>query len=286
MKLSNFISDVGRIVAYYPKLKLITGSTTATILLSQFIYWQDKTNDGWIWKDGSEIEEETGLTMNEQRTAKRLLSMLGLLEIEIKKLDHTSRYKVNLEKLNQMWEDKNGKKPVKKEVPAVPEIVPELTPEIILEGAKKIVPEVVEESPLPASVPMREGRKLDLVDATLFFAQTPAMRKIKEIDAIREKIHLNLHINPDNKDWEAFIEHAWKRETKNKEPFDKFIEWAIESGFNPIYWTPKKMITKYPQAYINTHEVREDKFLAALPDVNAEDEAVSMPRELKLKKDY
>ena len=73
MKLSQFLTDVGRPVAYHPKLKKITGSTTATILLCQFIYWRGKESnkDGWLYKDSDEIEEETGLTYNEQKTARK-----------------------------------------------------------------------------------------------------------------------------------------------------------------------------------------------------------------------
>jgi hypothetical protein len=111
MKLSDYISDIGRVVAYYPNLKKITGSTTATVLLCQFIYWSDKAekNNGWVEKNAAQIEEETGLTRNEQRTAKRELQEKGLLEMHRQRLRHNSRYKINKEKINELWDAQNGK---------------------------------------------------------------------------------------------------------------------------------------------------------------------------------
>ena len=111
MQLSNYILDLGRAVAYYPGLKLITGSTTATIMLCQFLYWTDKSKyNGWVWKTSGEIEEETGLTYNEQRTARRILVEKSLLEEEFKRLDHTTRFRINVAELNSQWEKATGKK--------------------------------------------------------------------------------------------------------------------------------------------------------------------------------
>ena len=110
MKLTDYIIDIGRPIAYYPNLKKITGSTTASILLCQLLYWTSRTNDGWIWKDSFDLEEETGLTPNEQRTAKRILIEKNLVKAEYKRLDHQYRYKVNQDVLNEMWEKHGGKK--------------------------------------------------------------------------------------------------------------------------------------------------------------------------------
>jgi len=261
MKLSNFIKDVGRIVAYYPGLKKITGSTTATILLSQFLYWTDKTGDGWIWKSADEIEEETGLTYNEQKTARRELVYLGLIQQERKRLDHSTKYKVNIETMNRLWEEHGGKK--------VEKIVEEEEPAPV-------------ETPIPAPPTPKLEKKGDLMDGILFYAGLEGEAKIKKMDEIRAKIHLNLHVNPDNKKWQDFIEYAYKRQEKFNEPFDKFIAWAIEAGFSPIYWTPEKMITMYPQAYVEDKKARED-FVGKLPEAK-EEEYVEVPREMRTKR--
>ena len=113
MKLTDFLQDVGRPVAYFPELKRITGSTTATILLCQFIYWRGKEadQDGWLYKTSEEIEDETGLTYNEQKTARKALTEAGLLQEHYARLDHQLRFKIDLDKINESWgnaEPKNG----------------------------------------------------------------------------------------------------------------------------------------------------------------------------------
>lgn len=105
MKLTEFLQDVGRPIAYFPKLKRLTGSTTATILLCQFIYWigKEADKDGWLYKTSEEIEEETGLTYNEQKTARKALVEAGLLEEYYARLEHQLRFRVCLDKINEKW---------------------------------------------------------------------------------------------------------------------------------------------------------------------------------------
>ena len=105
MKLTDFLSDVGRPIAYYPSLRKITGSTTATILLCQFIYWRGKESDpnGWLYKTSDEIEEETGLSYNEQKTARANLVSAELIEEYYARLDHQMKFRVNLDMINLLW---------------------------------------------------------------------------------------------------------------------------------------------------------------------------------------
>ena len=105
MKLTDFLSDVGRPVAYYPDLKRITGSTTATILLCQFLYWRgkEKDPDGWLYKTSDEIEEETGLTYEEQKTARKKLKKAGLIKEHYARLDHQMKFLVDLNAINEQW---------------------------------------------------------------------------------------------------------------------------------------------------------------------------------------
>lgn len=105
MKLTDFLENVGRPVAYYPDLRLITGSTTATILLCQFIYWRGKESDpdGWLYKSIEDIEEETGLSKNEQKTARNKLKTAKLLEEYYARLDHQLWFRVDLDRINELW---------------------------------------------------------------------------------------------------------------------------------------------------------------------------------------
>ena len=105
MKLTDFLSDVGKPIAYYPGLKKITGSTTATILLCQFFYWRGKESDpdGWLYKTSDEIEEETGLTYDEQKTARNKLVENELIEEHYARLDHQMKFRINLDVVNTKW---------------------------------------------------------------------------------------------------------------------------------------------------------------------------------------
>jgi hypothetical protein len=105
MKLSDYLLGVGRPVAYYPKLRRITGSTNATIFLCQFIYWtgKEEKGDGWIYKTSAEIEEETGLSYKEQANAREKLRSAGLLLEKNARLEHQMYFKIDLDALNGRW---------------------------------------------------------------------------------------------------------------------------------------------------------------------------------------
>jgi len=105
MKLTDFIQDAGRPVAFYPSLRRITGSTTATLFLCQLIYWKGKEADadGWIYKTSEEMEAETGLSYNEQKTARANLKDAGLIEEHYARLDHKLKFRLNFDTINEKW---------------------------------------------------------------------------------------------------------------------------------------------------------------------------------------
>ena len=78
------ILGAGRIVAHRVDLALAVGSTTAGLLLSQFWFWSNtptaKERDGWFWMTADEISEQTGLSREEQMTARKRLVKLNVLE--------------------------------------------------------------------------------------------------------------------------------------------------------------------------------------------------------------
>lgn len=261
MKLTNYILDLGRTVAYYPGLKNITGSTTASIFLCQMLYWSGKSRDGWIWKTSDEIEEETGLTYNEQKTAKKILKDLNLVSIEFKRLDHTTRYRINEEQLNLMWEELSGRKGKKAEVKEEPKKEEETSEQLPLIPEEKL--------------PKKEEKESSL-------ARQKAIHKGK----IRKKIETTLHIIANNNRWKRFIDFVYLRETKHDENVELFLKWALENGFNAIYWTPEKMQTMYPQAYIK-RAIQQSKEIDinTVPEIKEEEEFAPMPKGLGKKKE-
>jgi hypothetical protein len=278
MKLTNYIVDLGRAVAYYPGLKKITGSTTASILLCQFLYWSDKTDDGWIWKDSDEIEEETGLTYYEQKTAKRVLSELNLVEGEFKPLDHTSRFRVNQDELNNKWEELGGEKlkpiPQKGKRPLTAE---EIENEEFFKNNYKEKEYALTEKP---------SKKGDLVDGFIdTFLNSSGLEKMQIENKIKETMEKRFHINVDSKKWREFIQFVYVRQEKFGEKIDRFIDWSLSNGFDPKYWTPEKMRTLYPQAFVedNTYKIIEN-WVEKVPKPK-EEVYTPMPKDIGRKRD-
>jgi len=289
VKLSNYIVDLGRVVAYYPNLKKITDSTTSSILLCQLLYWCDKTKDQWIWKTSDDIEEETGLTYNEQRTARKNLVDLGIIDEKYARLDHIYKFRVNQEVLNKKWEEYTGKK---SEVVTQKETKKLTKKEHVYKKDEPVKAELRKE-PIDIDVTKTVDtartsavkKKGDIVDGMLAFGESPVAKKIRIVTAIKEKIETRLHINTDNQKWQRFIEFVYTRQEKHTEPVDKFLDWAISQGFDPIYWTPEKMKTVYPQAFIEKSNGKPRKdFVEKLPERQTEN-YVPMPTEIGRKRD-
>lgn len=263
MKLSNAIIDLGRPVAYYPALRKITGSTNATIFLCQLLYWStDKRAkaDGSVYKTATEIEEETGLTYNEQKTARLSLLERELISEERMRLDHTTRYRVNQTVLNDMWEGIGGSvaRLRKEENEAVEENLASEDDTEIKAEADKVIEELQREKNArltgvprkPIKHPGKIGDQIDLIVKT---SKSGAVKAILEKDAIKSALTTRLHINVDGRKWEDFINFLYNQE-KEGNSTSRFIDWALVNGFNAVYWSPEKMRTLFPQAFITQEE--------------------------------
>ena len=103
MKLAQFLSGLGRPVAYYAELARFVGSVGAAIFLQQLFYWRDRATHEYIYKTSANIEEETGLSYKEQKTARRKLVALGILQEKHARLQHEMHWTINEEALNEAW---------------------------------------------------------------------------------------------------------------------------------------------------------------------------------------
>ncbi|HLM58691.1 MAG TPA: hypothetical protein VK422_21485 [Pyrinomonadaceae bacterium] len=107
MRLSDFLDDVGRPVAYYPSLALCLGSVNATILLCQLFYWEGKQDDqveGWIYKTQKEICEETGLSRRESDTARKVLRDKSIITDKLRGVPPKIHFLLHREALNDLWD--------------------------------------------------------------------------------------------------------------------------------------------------------------------------------------
>ncbi|WKT00506.1 DNA replication protein [Gallibacterium salpingitidis] len=103
MSLVMLLRETGRAIAYRPKLAKLFGGATAEIFFEQIFYWQDKANsDLGVYKTQAELEDETGLSRNEQETARKKLRNIGVLIETHKRLEHRIYYKIDEEKLEEL----------------------------------------------------------------------------------------------------------------------------------------------------------------------------------------
>ena len=98
MRASDFLRYTGRPIAYHPRLAKPLGSVNAAILFGQLVYWHDKTNSPLgVYKTALEIEEETGLSVKEQETARKKLKERGILIETLKRLEHRLFFKIDFD---------------------------------------------------------------------------------------------------------------------------------------------------------------------------------------------
>lgn len=103
MRPSESLKIAGKPIAYYPKLAKPLGSTNASILFSHFFYWHDKTqHELGIYRTAKEIELETGLSIQEQRTARAKLRERGILIETEKRIEHRTYYKLDLDAFDDL----------------------------------------------------------------------------------------------------------------------------------------------------------------------------------------
>lgn len=114
MKLSDFLTDVGRPVAFYPSLVKALGDRNEAIFICQMAYWRGKgeSKDGWIYKSSDEIEQETSLTYKEQTNVRSGLKEKGILNENYARSEHNLYFKIDWDRVNEIWEHfTNGKVP-------------------------------------------------------------------------------------------------------------------------------------------------------------------------------
>ncbi len=82
-----------RPIAYYPIYRQLTGSTTGGILLSQLMYWFSKKDK--IFKTNEEMINETFLTQDELKSAKRKIKNLAFITVSLEGLPAKTFYEID-----------------------------------------------------------------------------------------------------------------------------------------------------------------------------------------------
>ena len=103
MKPSELLRIIGKPIAYYPQLAKPLGGVNASLLFGHFFYWNDKgRSELGVYRTADEIEAETGLSRDEQRTARRKLRERGVLIETEKRIEHRIYYKLDLARFDEI----------------------------------------------------------------------------------------------------------------------------------------------------------------------------------------
>lgn len=103
MKPSELLRIIGKPIAYYPQLAKPLGGVNASLLFGHFFYWKDKgSSELGVYRTADEIEVETGLSRDEQRTARRKLRERGVLIETEKRIEHRIYYKLDLDRFDEI----------------------------------------------------------------------------------------------------------------------------------------------------------------------------------------
>jgi hypothetical protein len=107
MKMKLLLAGITRSVNYLPELVPIIGTVSATLLFCQLAHWMGKGKDpnGWIYKKSKELQKETGLTKDQQETARRLLKRMDLIEEKRKGIPPIVHFRIKIGTLTQRWEE-------------------------------------------------------------------------------------------------------------------------------------------------------------------------------------
>jgi hypothetical protein len=121
MSILQILSLDKELITYRKELRQITGSVTASILLQQIVYWDNKMNgefykfieppksENKFYKKGDSWTEELGFSKKEFQTAFAKLENLGLVSKKTDK-NRTTFYALNVQKVEKKLEGVYSKK--------------------------------------------------------------------------------------------------------------------------------------------------------------------------------
>jgi hypothetical protein len=115
MRVADVLRELGRPIAYYPFLARYLGGVNAAVFFCQIFYWQDKaTSELGAHKSVEELEQETGLSYEEQRAARAKLRAAGVVIETNKKIEHRIYFRVDEDALELLLSSPQPKRKVKK----------------------------------------------------------------------------------------------------------------------------------------------------------------------------
>jgi hypothetical protein len=91
-----------RPVAYYPSLARAVGGVRAALMLSQLLYWSSTKSGSEFYKSVQELIDETGLSIDEQATARKQLIQCGAIRARRQGWPATWHYQPDLDRISEL----------------------------------------------------------------------------------------------------------------------------------------------------------------------------------------
>ncbi|PNG32216.1 hypothetical protein A1395_22170 [Pseudomonas protegens] len=129
---------------------------TGALMLSQAIYWSNRTDDqdGWFYKTMEEWEAETGMTRSEQESARKKLVKVGALQEMKKGVPCRLFYRVNIDAIRANLSAENPQSSLQescKQRCSKPASKRARKPQAITETTTEITPEITADTLPPSS---------------------------------------------------------------------------------------------------------------------------------------
>lgn len=106
------------------------------------------------------------------------------------------------------------------------------------------------QNPPPVEEKPASGKKPDLVDGMLAYAQSPGIKREGRVAAILSSLGEAFGLNVCGKRWEAFARFVDDRQEHEGERLERFVSWLKgRKDFDVTYWPPSRMREFWPQAF-------------------------------------
>lgn len=309
----NIELDYGKPIPYSPSLVKDIGSINATILFCHLLQLTaEEAIDGWVRKTSAELEDETALTYSAQKSAREQLIASGLVEEINYRSQHVIAFRVKVqipphmsapepkaplkppqvfysEPREEIYDDimefATRRKPKARVNTKTSSIARPVNSGSSVNSGLAINSDLALNSGSVAvnSVGIQKSKPQNSISAIMLAKQEADAEKAKQAkDVIKAKIENKLKVVCDDSQWRDFINFAYVREEKHKEPVETYLKWALNEGYDPIYWTPSKMKTTYPRAFMHKQSPVKSKQIHVAEEYK-EKECAPMPEELKVK---
>jgi hypothetical protein len=121
---------------------------------------------------------------------------------------------------------------------------------------------------------------VDALSAETGSSHRTTKKDVKE--NLKQKIESSFNIFASGKAWERFLEFAYEKQQAGQD-IDVFIGWALNNGFNPIYWSPEKMMNLWPKSFSEKQQSeRNPEYVVPAPFVDKEENKnyIPMPKHI------